>query len=588
MTAVSSLPEELITLIASNLALNDLSCSVRVCKEWQAAFTPSLWREIRIVDETIDERFTSEEARMALVDNSHYIRVVETSDPTFMFYLATTEPKITKLQSITLRLRKNRTSPLSTILYSKKHVPAPIPAAIGPDNSIHLPRCGTYILELVNNNKDVRELSFDDGCYRLKDGRDCFPHLIATLPTSVEKLELSFLDPIDENDPKRGDDGVYLRKVGGLFRSLDPLHALKEVRINAVDKQRMDSRQLIFLERCPNIEKLWIDHPDNGLVRNLPLFLRACLNLNRLEWPTCDMVSKDYIIGLLRSSTLGWKELRLPDLVQFGAQAMEVVLENVDTLEIFRLESTEYLDVHKATLDLLCSAKNLRRLEGLADGQRSFTIRELELNAYEAYLEHIGGTRGDRSWALGPSMEYLQLQIDWIPRPDVMYRQSGQRLFFRQVQMNNDLRFQVQRWVYAQLGRMTGLKELILGFADLTDAILETYGLDYSMNPAVMEETLLRNIRMFRYMSLEFSLESGLALLAGLKELRVLDVRAMAHYIGVEELEWMHINWPKLKTIRGLESDRRWSVKYEEGPAARAAVQAWMAAHPKGIGSSYY
>lgn len=74
--------------------------------------------------------------------------------------------------------------------------------------------------------------------------------------------------------------------------------------------------------------------------------------------------------------------------------------------------------------------------------------------------------------------------------------------------------------------------------------------------------------KMVNYQCLEFSsesglgllsgltLESGLALLSGLKELRVLDVRKTAHNIGVEELEWMHQNWPKLERIRGLESDR--------------------------------
>ena len=51
---------------------------------------------------------------------------------------------------------------------------------------------------------------------------------------------------------------------------------------------------------------------------------------------------------------------------------------------------------------------------------------------------------------------------------------------------------------------------------------------------------------------LEFSLESGLEELAGLKELEVLDVNPLAHRIGVPEVQWMVIHWPKLGAIRGL------------------------------------
>lgn len=51
----------------------------------------------------------------------------------------------------------------------------------------------------------------------------------------------------------------------------------------------------------------------------------------------------------------------------------------------------------------------------------------------------------------------------------------------------------------------------------------------------------------------EMSSKSGLERLEGLKELRVLSVVRMATRIGVEEVQWMRQNWPKLTMIRGLD-----------------------------------
>ncbi|KAF9900753.1 hypothetical protein EC991_006926 [Linnemannia zychae] len=54
---------------------------------------------------------------------------------------------------------------------------------------------------------------------------------------------------------------------------------------------------------------------------------------------------------------------------------------------------------------------------------------------------------------------------------------------------------------------------------------------------------------------IEFSLRSGLAILAPLKNLRGISVNQGAHAIGVREVEWMSKNWPRLKKIEGLYED---------------------------------
>ncbi|KAF9283656.1 hypothetical protein BGZ88_010364 [Linnemannia elongata] len=151
------------------------------------------------------------------------------------------------------------------------------------------------------------------------------------------------------------------------------------------------------------------------------------------------------------------------------------------------------------------------------------------------------------------------------------------------------LRYDVQRWVYTQMGSLTGLQELILGVKKLYTKDLLTRNITFlSSDPIVLEETLRHGAPTFIYRSLEFSLESGLELLAGMKELRVLDVKSTAHRIGVAELEWMHVNWPKLKKIKGLVSKREWSGDTEAGLEVMTAMEKWLDAHPHGIGSSYY
>ncbi|KAF9127193.1 hypothetical protein BGX30_014912 [Mortierella sp. GBA39] len=56
----------------------------------------------------------------------------------------------------------------------------------------------------------------------------------------------------------------------------------------------------------------------------------------------------------------------------------------------------------------------------------------------------------------------------------------------------------------------------------------------------------------FQYSCLPLSLASGLDLMSDLKELRELNVEQMAHRIGLEEVQWMVANWPRLNRIIGL------------------------------------
>ncbi|KAF9963928.1 hypothetical protein BGZ65_005653 [Modicella reniformis] len=87
----------------------------------------------------------------------------------------------------------------------------------------------------------------------------------------------------------------------------------------------------------------------------------------------------------------------------------------------------------------------------------------------------------------------------------------------------------VQRieWAYRQLGRLTKVRELAIGW--------------------------LTNIMFWGHPNLDMSLQGGLWHLSELKALEVLDVSDIRCVnVGMAEVQWMVKNWPMLKVIQGL------------------------------------
>ncbi|KAF9379460.1 hypothetical protein CPB97_008955 [Podila verticillata] len=74
----------------------------------------------------------------------------------------------------------------------------------------------------------------------------------------------------------------------------------------------------------------------------------------------------------------------------------------------------------------------------------------------------------------------------------------------------------------------------------------------------------------FQWYSLELTLQSGLDELAPIKDLEELTVGLMNHRIGIPELEWMKVHWPKFRSLRGL---------YGNGLDRDPTVVAWIKAN---------
>ncbi|KAG0303068.1 hypothetical protein BGZ97_002050 [Linnemannia gamsii] len=598
MTSLSTLPQEIIDLIIPHLTKQDFTACVRVNHAWSALFTPSLWSIVRLVDRTIFDCIDANDAHKALARNCHHIRTFETTDAPFALCLAIQYPSLSHLTSLALRLKDE---PLSLTKI--------FPSASLEEDGDYAASYGNAVatVRLLMNNRNLRSVSLNASCFKYRFGEDGFPLVISAIHVEhLEKLEISFLDPTrnrndgddDDNDISRTIDTTYdagqdfnrdFTKAIRIHNAVAEFECLIELTIIGVVGKTLDGSRLAFLARCPHLEIIRLDRLDNiAMTLVQPLLKKFCPKLRRLDWTNPGIEMDWSIAGLLRVSKAGWRVLRLPYMAFFNQTSFSALMESVETLEELKIEGWR---AHwSSALSLMQGARNLCRLEGVADGERRRYAVGLVVDASEAYMQYVEDRieKGlDRSWVLGSSMEYYQMQINNVPRPDVVCRRDGGELRFQPAELVS-YRLDVHRWIYTQLARMTGLKELVLGVPDYQSTVLATYGLDESLDSVELERALSSHpTHIFNYMSLEFSLESGLERLGGLKELEVLDVKSTAHRIGVAELEWMHVNWPKLKVIKGLVTERRWAGESEAGLKVKIAVEEWLAAHPHGIGSSF-
>ena len=187
---------------------------------------------------------------------------------------------------------------------------------------------------------------------------------------------------------------------------------------------------------------------------------RCCLQLTHLNWAeSCKADDRD-IGELLVATHLGWKELSLPDMDEFDELSFTALMKSVPTtLGVLKVGGWGNAQDFEF-LNLLCSVPHLRRLEGVKDGKVRRHIGEVRRHigevtvwAYETYEEHTREEdRIDRTWALGPSMEYLQLKVDHIPRRDIVCRRNGvpfpSSSYVPERSKDGLLRYKAQRYVH--------------------------------------------------------------------------------------------------------------------------------------------
>lgn len=125
-------------------------------------------------------------------------------------------------------------------------------------------------------------------------------------------------------------------------------------------------------------------------------------------------------------------------------------------------------------------------------------------------------------------LEVFGCQIAGIPRPDITHTIGGSPESHHVLPGTLQDSIDIQRKIYSRVGRFTKLRKLTLGFPVLTDE----------------EEVPERHMDFYRqFCCPAMTIDSGLDLLSGLKELRKVDLTNLEVYIDNErEQRWVKEN----------------------------------------------
>lgn len=551
-------PPEILQIVARHLTTHDLALLTRVCHAWNHIVTPDLWRSLSIKDpgpvweesafyEMAPAKFRrfkdAVEGTDVLVRNGHYIRKVESPFFGVVVLLAEHAGLCTGLRELRIGSDmepngieyQQRINTFTTYRPLPSSPPPPLPA---------IPLVA--LVRLLRHNNNLQRLSLSG---RLTDQKSPnWIYVLHSIPESVQVLEFRDTVPKGTRLPEPEEVSLLETLRPGPPRGIPQLSNLKRLAFFRVPLDQARDTWKSVMSRSKNLEALQIQYA--GLLRRameIAATLRLhCPRLVELHLLSYSGHTDEAMQTLLGATTFGWRTLGLPYTPKLnsvvGPAVAAKMLDHASTLENVRLDgypalSSEFLQ------RLLCSAPNLKRFDVIAR-DRSYW-NERGLNA-----EHIVSSSQD--WVC-LFLESFKCRIGNIPRPDVTKRTNG-RPFSNDDPMHSgsmeDSRA-VQRAIYRQLGRLTKLKTLILGRDDVDyDQDVEMYE-SYSEGEYFGGGSTVQ--AGYQYECLDMTIESGMDLMGGLKDLRHLELDAMAvgvdlkAWIGAEgDLVWMKENWPKL------------------------------------------
>lgn len=205
--------------------------------------------------------------------------------------------------------------------------------------------------------------------------------------------------------------------------------------------------------------------------------------------------------------------------VNFGPESVKAFFRHVPTIEVFFAKESTFssLEIQR----LLCSAPKLRCFHILPYLHRRYCVDHQPcLQAADVVGEN---------WAC-TGLESFCCLIRGVPRWDLNYIFTDKTSRVLMLNGSPQESIDLQRQVYTQLGRLVHLHELCLG--------VYTHG-NHSWNdrhhiPEFLQQDCL-----------SMTLESGMALLHGLKNLRTVDLVHMIVGFGDEERQWVEEFWPE-------------------------------------------
>ncbi|KAF9136902.1 hypothetical protein BGX30_010721 [Mortierella sp. GBA39] len=505
-TTLSSLPLEVIDMIAIYLRPKELVACVQVNHDWSRTFARYLWRKVRI--RPLYRRLNS---LHTLTKYGHFVQAIKCENYEMVELLATHIQACTSLLELTILDRSY------DCYYSRSTSNQNAPAALDLKPLIAILQHAVHLRSLTLDGILLDEKNPDLG------------RVFDCIPESIKSLELSGWDPIKRDRSYDSDHSQQLVQTDNDDTESDatglstPLPHLEKLvfRNYAIDYNKQTLRRL--LKRCTNVETIRLEEMSKAYHLRFfsSLLFRHCpkvVHLHMLEW--CDTSDGDFA-ALLDASQAGWRTLGFPRSWSgpkvFGPLSSAALLRNAPTLENVRLDSA--YDVSSSTVQkLFSSAPNLKRFDAIAE-DRSRTC-ECQLDARDI----VDGS----DWVC-TSLESLKIQIVGIPRPDILARSNG-RPFDDDDELHKgtleDSR-RIQRRVYSQLGRLTKLKQLVLGHDDVE---CENGCMEREMNSeGEYYDDCCTVQNGCQYECLEMTVESGVELLKDLSALKILELDAMAH-----------------------------------------------------------
>ncbi|KAK3839451.1 MAG: hypothetical protein JOS17DRAFT_729181, partial [Linnemannia elongata] len=567
-TTIAAIPIEILDIIISKLGRQHIAACVLANQAWYNIFSPYLWRSIHYInpnkgqqqrtipvhfhgDLTRESRFYLRLKRCieagALVRNGHWIHKIDLHHYGIAALLANYGETCTNL--LDLKIYFSLDPEMHRLDNGRE----------GGDGGQEVVVDLLPLIKILLRNPGLRRLSLERAM--VNENNPDFVRLLDSIPESIESVDFENWDPIfskrrfyfEEKDYRQDgngeEDNIINReddcdinddntsKAITVPITTGHLSNLKRLSFKqfALDHQKQTLRRL--LPRCLNLETIVLDISYKVMPLNFfsSLLQQHCPKLRNLfilhEW---DAFSDEGLADILRASTAGWKCLGLPqqpyDPHAFGPLSIAALLRHAGTLENLRLDGSRLLP-SSAIQELLSSAPSLRRFDAIRK-DRSL-VADFELDANDV----VSG----KPWVCS-ELESLKLRIVGVPRPDLTRRVNGRPLEgpLHQGTMQESRR--IQLGVYQQLGRLTNLKQLVLGHddVDVTRGCLHDEklfeGEYYREGDAIQ--------RGHQYECLEMTVESGMDAMVGMRELRVLELGAME--VGGLDRRWTEKNWPQL------------------------------------------
>ncbi|KAH7053556.1 hypothetical protein BKA57DRAFT_453970 [Linnemannia elongata] len=593
---------ELVDQVRSHLSPHDLTVCVRVSKAWNAMFIPYLWYSVpptaclvrREGDPPLEPNRSGEDHFSQLVRRDYLSTLKQTRNKNSNNEDDDNNSNRHPLPVTSRNGRWIRVLKLQQSLLQGKHISGFIEHAAtedettpesppGPEVIFHLLQQCTNLQSLQIEGRANAGQELESWCRILGSGipgtvtnltlymasqvsfafSPLVPILFSRCSCNLQELSLHVRQryPLVQSEQHTGEKWVNGEE--------EPLPSLRILKVTCQNIMLYSPPLLKFLSRCTHLENLYIKQ----LNETWTGVLRACFHLKSLRIATLNTNSAQLLTDELRNGLpsldnihidcyseamqdqdlanifsacrTSWRSINAPCIETL---AVEAIIQHCPTLEKLSLKKAHGLS-SKHMQQILSSSPRLKAFITLIDADEKppgiETSRILALD----FIDTDSSSDSLRPWACESTLTILRAKILGIPRPDIIKTYSGQPLeegmVLPEVYVGQGQ--DIERRVYERLARFTRLERLELGHEDR-----------YLYDPSrkFRERTALGRLDDIghQYDCLEMSLKSGLKILEGLKELKVLDVARMTTTIGIEDVQWMVQSWPKLKRVDGLNS----------------------------------